>query len=277
MVPVLFGASVTQVSLLIDTLFASFLPTGSISWLYYSDRLIQFPLGVFGVAISTVVLPHLSENHAKTDLQGYKNSLDWALRLIVLIGIPSAVGIATLSGPMLTTLFGYGKFNAFDVLMAQKSLISFAFGLVFFMLLKVVVSAFYARQDMKTPVKAALWAMGLNIVANLILIKPLAHAGVALATSISSAFDVIFLLIVLHRSNIWRLSRAWYRTLLATGISATLMGLILHYGTANISHWQQWHAGTRIWHLALWVIAAKFIYMICTYMCRIRKIDWVGA
>ena len=167
MVPVLFGASVTQVSLLVDTMFASFLPTGSVSWLYYSDRLTQFPLGVFGVALSTVALPYLSTHHANADHKGYERSLDWALRLVVLLGVPAAVGMALLSIPLLSTIFGYGKFTTFDIFMTQRSLIAFSFGLLFFMLAKVVVSAFYAKQDMKTPVKIALWAMAVNVVAPL--------------------------------------------------------------------------------------------------------------
>ena len=275
MVPVLFGASVTQLSLLIDTLFASFLPTGSVSWLYYSDRLIQFPLGVFGVALSTVVLPHLSARHVTQNQQGYQDTLDWALRLVVLVGVPAAVGMILIGGPLLSTLFGYGRFNSFDIAMARESLTAFALGLVFFILLKVVVAAFYARQDMRTPVKAALWAVGVNIIFNLILIKPFAHAGVAMATSISSAFDVVVLLVVLQRCGLWRLTPAWRRIVIAVVLSSTMMALVLGFGMARTATWLTWHGGERVLHLILWIVIAKVIYFGCLRLAGVRKRDWL--
>jgi len=275
MVPVLFGASVTQLSLLIDTLFSSFLPTGSVSWLYYSDRLIQFPLGVFGVAISTVVLPHLSASHATQNQQGYQDTVDWALRLVILAGVPASVGMILIAGPLLATLFGYGRFNSFDVAMTRESLSAFALGLVFFMLLKVVVAAFYARQDMRTPVKVALWAVVVNIVFNLILIKPFAHAGVAMATSISSAFDVVVLLVILQRYGLWQLTPAWRKTFIAVVLSATAMAGALGFGMPHTDTWLTWHGGERVLHLLLWIVIAKVIYFVCLRLAGVRKHDWM--
>src|SRR3990167_1169228 len=186
MLPALFGVSVAQISLLVDNMFASFLPSGSITWLYYSDRLIYFPLGVIGVALATVVMPFLSKNHAEKDEAVFSATLDWALRCTLFIGAPCAVGLFVLSGPILSTLLHSGKFNSFDVIMTAKSLSAFAVGLPAFMLIKILASAFYARHNIKTPVKVAAIAMIVNLILNFILVFPLKHAGLALATSLAA-------------------------------------------------------------------------------------------
>ncbi|MGD9592284.1 MAG: murein biosynthesis integral membrane protein MurJ [Candidatus Berkiella sp.] len=197
MTPAIIGASVMQINLLVDTIFASFLPVGSLTWLYFSDRLLEFPIGMFGVALATVVLPHLSQQYAKSSHTGFSASVDWALRWILLIGIPCTIGLVMLSGPMLATLLQYGEFTPHDVIMASRSLIALSLGLVFFLAVKVLVSAFYARQNTKLPVKIAIVAMIANVVFNGLLIGPLAHAGLALASTLSSVINVSLLLFVL--------------------------------------------------------------------------------
>jgi putative peptidoglycan lipid II flippase len=239
MVPALLGASVMQVNLLVDTIFASFLPVGSLTWLYYSDRLLEFPIGIFGVALATVVLPHLSKEYAQNSHAGFSASIDWALRLILLIGIPSTIGLTLLSEPLLTTLFQYGKFSSFDVAMSSRSLIALSLGLVYFLAIKILVSAFYARQNTKFPVKVAILAMGINVIFNFILIGPLAHAGLALASSISSLCNVFILLGALLWQKIYIPQSGWrsfsMRLLLANGAMAS----ILWWFTPEIAQWQE--------------------------------------
>ena len=152
MLPAIFGVSVSQVNLLVNTLLASFLVTGSVSWLYYSDRIMEFPLGVFGIALATVILPSLSRKHAANSHEEFSHLLDWALRWVMLIGLPASVALVVLSGPMLATLFHHGAFNANDVRMSAQALMAFSVGLLAFILIKVLAPGFYARQDTKTPV-----------------------------------------------------------------------------------------------------------------------------
>ncbi|VAW47406.1 Proposed peptidoglycan lipid II flippase MurJ, partial [hydrothermal vent metagenome] len=159
MIPALFGVSVAQINLLLDTVLASFLITGSVSWLYYSDRLMEFPLGVFGVALATVVLPGLSKKAANEDWKGFRQDVDSALRLVLIIGLPATLGLLLLAEPLITTLFYYGAFTARDVSMSGMSLMAYSFGLLGFILVKILAPAFYARKDMKTPVKVAIIAL----------------------------------------------------------------------------------------------------------------------
>ena len=182
MVPALFGVSVSQINLLLDTVLASFLQTGSVSWLYYSDRLSELPLGVFGIAIATVILPSLSRKHAAESAGQFAATLDWAVRAVLLIGLPAALALALLAEPLIATLFHYGEVTDRDVTMAAQSLRAYSAGLLAFMLIKVLAPGYFARQDTKTPVKIGIIAMVANMAFNLALIFPLAHAGLALAT-----------------------------------------------------------------------------------------------
>ena len=201
MLPALFGVSVSQINLLMDTLFASFLMIGSVSWLYFSDRLMEFPLGVIGVAISTVVLPHLSRPHATKSARAYSLTLDWALRCVLLVGLPAAVVLAVLSGPLLSALLQYGHFDAHSVLMARQSLSAFAIGIAPFMIIKILAAGFYAKQNMRTPVRIGVIAMVANMIFNCILIWPLKHAGIALATSLSALLNMGLLYYYLRKAN----------------------------------------------------------------------------
>ncbi len=183
MAPAMFGVSVSQINLLLDTVLASLLQTGSVTWLYYSDRLVELPLGVFAIAIGTVILPSLSGKHAGDDTQAFSRTLDWALRLVLLIGIPAALALAVIAEPLLATLFNHGEFSANDVLRSGESLRAYSAGLVAFMLIKILAPGYFARQDTRTPVKIGIIAMVANMAFNLALIWPLQHAGLALATS----------------------------------------------------------------------------------------------
>ena len=177
MVPALFGVSVSQINLLLDTVLASFLQTGSVSWLYYADRLSELPLGAFGIAIGTVILPSLSRQHAGEDPKAFSATLDWALRMVLLVGVPAALALGILSEPMIASLFYYGAMSEEAVVQSARALQAYSLGVLAFMLIKVLAPGFFARQDLKTPVRVAVICMVANMVMNLILIWPLQHVG----------------------------------------------------------------------------------------------------
>ncbi len=213
MLPAIFGSSVAQINILVDTLIASFLQAGSISWLYYSDRMMEFPLGVFGIALATVILPGLSSNHARAERQAFSGTLDWALRLTLLIAVPAAVGLFVLAGPILITVFYGGAFDARDVVMAEYSLQAFALGLMGFSLVKVLAPGYFARQDTRTPVRYGLVALATNVSLNIILVVTLSyshfsapHAGLALATGVAAILNAWLLFAGLRREKVLELA-----------------------------------------------------------------------
>ena len=251
MAPALFGVSVSQINLLLDTILASLLAAGSVSWLYYSDRLVELPLGVFGVAIGTVILPALSRRHAEASTEHFSQMLDWALRAVLLLGLPAALALALLAEPLLITLFHYGAMTDNDIVMAAMSLRAYALGLVAFMLIKVLAPGFFARQDTKTPVKVGIIAMVANMVFNLILIWPLAHAGLALATALSAFLNAGMLAWLLRRQGVLRFQPGWGRFAVQLGGGCVAMGLVL---VLLAPEWHQW-LGWGLMPRALWMAA----------------------
>ena len=273
MVPTLFGSSVAQINLLFDTLLASFLVAGSVSWLYYSDRLMEFPLGMFGVALGTVILPSLSRQHVESSPEQFSATLDWALRWAVLVAAPAAIGLALLAGPMLTTLFQYGEFQADDVRMASRSLIAYAFGLLGFMLIKVLAPGFYSRQDTKTPVRIGIIAMVSNMALNVALIFPLAHAGLALATSLSAFLNAALLFRKLREADVYRPARGWARFLRQVASANLAMAGLLLWGVAGLEIWLERSAAERALHLVAWIVAGAVVYGAVLWLAGIRPRD----
>jgi len=270
MVPALFAISVTQINLVIDMLIASFLQTGSISWLYYSDRMMEFPLGVFGVALATVILPNLSEQHAKGDASRFSHMLDWALRWTLLIAVPAAIGLIILAGPMLVTIFNYGEFSDTDVAMATRSLVSYAIGLTGFILIKVLANGFFSRQDTSTPVKIGVIAMLTNLVLNIILVFPLAHAGLALATSLAAFVNAGLLFYFLRKRKQFEADPGWA---LFTGrivVACAIMAAFLLYLVPATSDWLGFDVFERVWQMALWVISGGFVYIATLWLGGLR-------
>lgn len=227
MIPALFGVSVGQINLLLDTLIASFLVTGSISWLYYSDRLLEFPLGLFGIAIATVILPTLSKNHVAKDPHAFAANIDWGIKMVTVLGLPAAVGLAMLAEPILTVIFQRGAFTAETARMASYSLIAYAFGLLSFMLVKVLAPGFYSRQDTKTPVKFGIWCMAANMVFNLIFAIPYGYIGLAIATSLSATLNAALLYTTLKKQNTIRWFPGSLATLIRVVIASAAMGAAL--------------------------------------------------
>jgi putative peptidoglycan lipid II flippase len=272
MVPALFGVSVAQISLLIDNFFASFLPTGSISWLYYSDRFTYLPQGVIGVALATVVLPTLSRHHSQGQQTAYRTTLDWALRAALLVGVPAMVGLIVLAGPLLTTLIRHGAFDNHDVLMTQQSLWAFSVGLPAFMWIKILASAFYSRQDIKTPVKIAAGALLVNVVFIFLLIKPLAHAGLALSTSLASFFNAALLFWCLKQRNIFVPRPGWGVLLLRFLVANIAMAWVLYRWVGPLSRWFVWGLWTQVWHLGVAVLLGMLTYVITLGCVGLRRV-----
>ena len=270
MIPVLFGSSVAQINVLLNTVLASFLVSGSVSWLYYSDRLVEFPLGLFGVALGTVILPKLSQQHHQASPEAFSKTLDWALRWALLLGIPATVALAVLAGPLLATLFQYQAFTALDVDMASRSLAVYALGLTTFMVIKVLAPGFYARQDTRTPVKIGILAMVANMILSLSLILPLAHVGLALATALSACINASLLLHTLRKQRIYRPNPGWQRFLVQIAVSSSLMGVVLWWWAGELQLWLSASASERAEWLLQLVILGLALYGLALLAVGIR-------
>ncbi|GAA5172410.1 MULTISPECIES: murein biosynthesis integral membrane protein MurJ [Halomonadaceae] len=260
MAPALFGVSVSQINLLLDTVLASLLADGSVSWLYYSDRLVELPLGVFGVALGTVILPALSRRHAERSAEHFAQMLDWALRAVLLLGLPAALALEVLAEPLLVSLFHYGAMTDRDIAMAAMSLRAYALGLVAFMLIKVLAPGYFARQDTATPVKIGVVAMIANMILNLALILPLAHAGLALATALSAFLNAGLLARGLRRRGVLAFQPGWGRFALQLLGGCTLMTLALWWFAPDWQVWLEWGVWRRAGTLAALVTGGAGVY-----------------
>ena len=269
MLPAIFGSSVVQINLLFDTLIASFLVTGSISWLYYSDRLVEFPLGLLGIALGTVILPKLSKDHATESPEKFSHTMDWALRSAFVVGLPSAVGLICLAAPMLATLFHSGHFSTDDVIMSSYSLIAFSFGLMGFILVKVLAPGFYARQDTKTPVKIGIKAMITNMFLNVLFVVPLvksgfhgAHTGLALATSMSSYLNAFLLFHTLRKQQLFRPDKGWLKLLFQIGFACTFMAISILYFRPELASWLSMRTTEKVLTLLMLVVLGFCVYLL---------------
>ncbi|NVK36960.1 MAG: murein biosynthesis integral membrane protein MurJ [Gammaproteobacteria bacterium] len=252
MVPALFGVSVSQINLLLDVLLASFLQAGSVSWLYYSDRLSQLPLGVFAIAIAVVILPNLSKKHAAKDQQQFNATLDWGIRMVLLIGVPSALALIVLATPLMATIFYRGEITEFDVQNMSLSLMAYGAGLLAFMLIKVLAPGFYARQDTKTPVKIGIRAMVANMVFNLPLVLLLAHTGLALATTLSAYLNAFWLFWGLKKAGFYTPQTGWGKWVLRILMSNGVMVAVIFALNPETQAWMDFSEWQRIaWMSAL--------------------------
>jgi len=272
MLPAIFSVSVTQINLLLDTLVASFLTVGSVSWLYYSDRLVEFPLGMLGLALGTVILPKLAKDYATEDKKVFSYSLDWGLRLALLIGMPATIGLILLAEPMLSTLFQYKEFSWNDVHYAGLSLRAYAVGLLGYLLIKVLVPGFTARKDMKTPVRYGFYAMLVSLGLDVVLVFPLAHAGLALATSLGAFFNAALLLYQLLKKNIYRPVKGWWVFSLRILLASAAMSIVLYY-FVDANWWNQWHSGDRIINLFKWILIGLLTYIVTLVLTGLKLRD----
>lgn len=263
MIPALFGVSVSQINLLLDTFIASFLMTGSISWLYYSDRLLEFPLGLFGIAISTVILPTLARQHVNRDdnaeqsARDFRSTMDWGIRMILLLGIPAMIGIAILAQPMLLVLFMRGQFLLSDVKAASLSLWAMNVGLLSFMMIKILANGYYARQNTKTPVKIGIIAMIANMFFNLLAI-PFSYVGLAIASAMSATLNAYLLYRGLAKADIYHFSKQSAVFFLKVLAAALVMGGLVYHYSPPLGSWNAMSFGVRI-HYLVWLIGLAMI------------------
>lgn len=274
--PAIFGVSISQISLVINTIFASFLVSGSVSWMYYADRLMEFPTGILGVALGTILLPSLSRHAASDDTATFSRLLDWGIRLSVLLALPSAVALGVLSKPLIATLFMYGKFSPLDADMTQRALIAYSVGLLGLILVKVLAPGFYARQNLKTPVKIAITTLILTQLMNLVFIQSLQHAGLALAIGLGACLNAALLLFQLLRHGIYMPQAGWMSFGLKVVIAVIGMAAVL-YGLLQVLP-TDWHG--HAWQRALWLGvlvvggAASYFALLFALGFRLRDFVW---
>ena len=228
MLPALFGASVSQLNLLIDTMLATFLVKGSISWLYYADRLLELPLALIGIALATVILPSLSADAAEEDMAAFSSKIDWGLRWVAILGVPASVALVVLAEPLITTIFYRGAMTALDVSMAALALQAYAAGLLGHMFVKILAPGFFARQDMKSPVEIGIVALVSNMILNALLIVWLGHIGLALATSASAFINAFLLWRRLRKDEVYRPLSGWSKLALQIALATVVMALELN-------------------------------------------------
>ena len=248
MAPAVFGVSVSQVSLLINTIFASFLVTGSVSWLYYADRLMEFPVGLLGAALGTILLPSLSKHHAGGAPAEYSRLLDWGLRVTLLLALPAAAALAVLAMPLIATLFHYGQFSAEDAWMTREALVAYSLGLVGMILVKILAPGFYARQNVVTPVKIGLVTLAATQVMNFAFVGPLKHAGLALAIGLGACLNAALLYRYLRKQHIYSPQPGWLAFTLKVVASVLAMAAALWFAMGPVAAWLaagwQWKVGT---------------------------------
>lgn len=273
MVPALFGVSVSQINLLLDSILASFLVSGSVSWLYFSDRLVELPLGVIGIALATVILPNLSAKHAEKSKEGFAKTLDWATRVVLLAGVPAALALVVLAEPIIITLFQRGEFDELAVVQTAASLRAYSLGLVAFMLIKVLAPGYFARQDIKTPVRVGIIAMVVNMALNLAFIVPLAHVGLALATSLSAFLNAGMLFLGLRRDGVFEFQAGWLKFLLRLAFASVGMVAVLLWIKESPEVWLDRGTGQRVMWITGLVLAGSGSYFALLFGAGLRFKD----
>ena len=277
MLPGIFGSSVAQVSLLLDTIIASFLITGSMSWLYFADRLMEFPLGVFSIALATVILPALSRHHAAESMEHFTGTLDWAMRLVIVLISPAAVAMLVFAGPLTATTLGYGAFTPHDVRMASYALMAYSWGLLGFSMVKVLAPGYFARQDTKTPVRVGLIALGVGMSLNLFVVLPAQHFGfpyphalIATSTCVSAALNSTLLWWGLKRAGIYKARQGWGALLARVVLANLAMAALLLWLGGDLQSWLVAPAWERAGRLALCVAAGAAVYFAALFVAGLR-------
>jgi putative peptidoglycan lipid II flippase len=277
MLPAIFGSSVAQVNVLVGGIIASMLGVGKISLLYYSDRLMEFPLGLFSIAIATVTLPQLSRQHARQSMQEFSQIIDWSLKLVFLIALPSAVGLVVLAEPLVATIFFGGEFSAYDVRMTALSLQAFSLGLIGFSLVKILAPAYFAREDTRTPVRIGLIALAVNFVLSVVLAYGLTkaafegtHAGLALATSVAAIVNAWLLYRGLRGDRVLSHAKGWSRLLMQFAAANVLMTVSLLLLNRNLDWWLGSSLVDRSLWLALTIFVGGGVYVISLLLFGMR-------
>ncbi|MEI9532569.1 murein biosynthesis integral membrane protein MurJ [Moellerella wisconsensis] len=273
--PAIIGVSVSQISLIINTIFASFLQSGSVSWMYYADRLMELPSGVLGVALGTILLPSLAKSFTSGNHEEYRRLMDWGLRLCFLLALPCAVALAILSEPLTVALFQYGNFTAFDAAMTQRALMAYCVGLMGMIVVKILAPGFYSRQDIKTPVKIAIATLILTQLMNLVFIGPLQHAGLALSIGLASCFNAGVLYWQLRKRNIFKPLAGWGKFLGKLLFALVVMVAVLFGLLYLMPAWEQGNMLMRMLRLILVVILGASSYFAALYVSGFRPRDFM--
>jgi putative peptidoglycan lipid II flippase len=277
--PAVFGVSISQISLLINTIFASFLVTGSVSWLYYADRLMEFPAGLLGVALGTILLPSLSRHYAQNSAEEYSRLLDWGLRLTMLLTLPAALALAVLATPLVATLFFHGQFSPNDVSMTRNAVVAYSVGLLGLILVKVLAPGFYARQNIKTPVKIAILTLVMTQLMNLAFIVPLRHAGLALAIGLGACINAALLYYKLRSQNIFQPQPGWAIFMAKILTASSGMGVLLWIVSGSDASWLEVSTFDRVLRL-IYIVAlggASYFAMLWVLGFRLRNFSKHGA
>ena len=272
--PAVFGVSIAQISLIINTIFASFLAAGSVSWLYYADRLMEFPSGLLGVALGTILLPSLSKHYADNSPDEYSRLLDWGLRLTFMLTLPAALALGMIAVPLLSTFFQHGEFAMRDVLMTREALVGYSFGLVGIILVKILAPGFYARQDIRTPVKIAIFTLLSTQVMNALFIGWLQHAGLALSIGLAACFNSAILYHFLRKRGIYQPEPGWGAYFAKLFIALLALGMTLWFGMGSEQHWLTTHGWGRIIHLTWLVLLGVAVYFSVLWLLGFRLKDF---
>jgi putative peptidoglycan lipid II flippase len=272
--PAIFGVSIAQLSLIINTIFASFLVAGSVSWLYYADRLMEFPTGMLGVALGTILLPSLSRLHASNDTSEYSKLLDWGLRLTFLLALPAALALGMIAVPLLATFFQHGEFSAHDVLMSRSALVGYSVGLIGLILVKILAPGFYARQNIRTPVKIGIVTLIATQAMNALFIGPFQHAGLALSIGLGACLNSAILFHFLRKHGIYQPEPGWWLFFAKLLLALLALGWTLWFGMGSEQHWLTTHGWSRIIHLAWLVVLGVVIYFAVLWVLGFRLRDF---
>lgn len=275
MLPAILGVSVAQISLLINTNIATWLAAGSVTWLSFADRLMEFPTALLGVALGTVLLPSLSAAHAQNDHNRYNHLLDWGLRLVVLLGLPAAIGLAMLSEGMVATLFNYGAFTAYDVAQTQVAAMAYSVGLLGLLAIKILAPGFYAKQDIRTPVKIALVVLVLTQLFNLVFVPLFDHAGLALSIGLGASVNALLLLVLLRRRGTYKPAPGWRKFLFRALPALLALAAVLH-GANQVVNWVDpgFSASARAGSLLGTITAAGVAYFAVLFVFGFRPRDF---
>lgn len=272
--PAVFGVSISQISLIINTIIATLLVSGSVSWLYYADRLMEFPSGLLGAALGTILLPSLSKLHADSNPKEYSKLLDWGLRLTFMLTLPAALALGMIAVPLLATFFQHGAFSANDVLMTSHALVGYSVGLIGILAVKVLAPAFYARQDIRTPVKVGIITLLATQAMNLLFVFWLQHAGLALAIGLGSCLNSAILYHLLRKRSIYQPEPGWGKFLAKIAAALLALGLVLWFGMGSEQHWLTTHGWARIQHLSGLVVGGVVAYFSVLWILGFRLKDF---
>lgn len=276
MAPAMFGVSIAQINLIINTVFASLLAAGSVSWLYYADRLMEFPSGVLGAALGTILLPSLSKCFADDNMAEYSRLLDWGLRLTIVLALPCAVALGIVAVPMLSTFFQYGAFDAHDVLMSSDALVGYSVGLMGLILIKILAPGFYAKQDIKTPVKIGVFTLIATQLMNVVFIYGFGwkHEALAWSIGLGACLNSAVLFYFLRKKQIYQPEPGWSSFLFKVVFAVTVFGIAEWYAVGDVNWWLTNSGWERVWYLIALVVGGIVLYFTLLWSCGFRLRDF---